>query len=157
MPIRIPIPTPIPIPIPIHRHKWNKIQICMNKWRWMIAKCVWHNDAWSILEISILRQPRRIQTKEERNSAREREVERSETGEFNIVEGVTWWATRRRSEGRLYTNVPVMMHSVTYSVIPGCQKFEGIAWLAIFYVPSSFFNIFGLLKYWNISLNNTWK
>jgi len=34
---------------------------------------------------------------------KKRGVERSETGEFKIGEGVTWWATWRRSEWRLCT------------------------------------------------------
>jgi len=33
---------------------------------------------------------------------RKRDVERSETSEFNVGEGVTWWATWRRSNGRLF-------------------------------------------------------
>jgi len=64
---------------------------------------IWYNAAWSVPDISVLRLPSWIQTKEEKNSERDnfnflrkREVERSQTGEFNVGEGVTWWATWRR-------------------------------------------------------------
>jgi len=36
------------------------------------------------------------------NLSRKRKVEWSEIGKFNVVEGVTWGALWRRSDGRLF-------------------------------------------------------
>jgi len=71
-------------------------------WRWMIAKCVWDEktklgqyriyQSWDSLGENRLRRKGRGK-RWVFNFLRKNEVERSDTGKFNVGEGVAWWTT----------------------------------------------------------------
>jgi len=66
------------------------------KWRWMSMRR--NNEAWSIPEISVLSQPRWIQTKEEKNNAKDelnflRKKSLEDQRQVSLM-----WAMKRRND-----------------------------------------------------------
>jgi len=92
-------------------YKSNEIKLAWMKLGWMIAKCVRDEttklcqyrryQSWDSLGNYRLRRKGRVKEMGF-NLLRKREVERSDTGEFEIGEGMTWWTTWRRWDGKLF-------------------------------------------------------